>query len=266
MKIKEFFDSQLAEWPLALENYKAVQNAERKEITVGDLSGSVLLIPSRSRSTLAKLTPGELLESNCFLCNSNRPFQQNSFEIIPGWDLLVNPYPILPFHFTIASKSHIPQSPDMEMGLQLADILDDMVVFFNGAGAGASAPHHKHFQAVGKHELPLISLIDGISDDKVHDLNLPFSIIMDKEEIKNLKETANIFYWKNKETGKLCALAIPRKSHRPSHFFEAPPKRRAFSPGAIDMAGVLVTPYKEDFDAVTSDDIREIYEQVAFLK
>lgn len=34
------------------------------------------------------------------------------------------------------------------------------------------------------------------------------------------------------------------------------------SPGAIDMAGVLVLPRKEDFEKVDKSDIHQIYEEV----
>ena len=36
------------------------------------------------------------------------------------------------------------------------------------------------------------------------------------------------------------------------------------SPGAVDMAGVIVLPCKEDFESVTRADIRRIYDEVSF--
>jgi hypothetical protein len=36
------------------------------------------------------------------------------------------------------------------------------------------------------------------------------------------------------------------------------------SPGALDMAGLLVTPRKEDFDRITESDITKIYKEVAY--
>jgi hypothetical protein len=34
------------------------------------------------------------------------------------------------------------------------------------------------------------------------------------------------------------------------------------SPGALDMAGIIVTPRKEDFNKITPEDIRSIMQEV----
>ena len=99
-------------------------------------------------------------------------------------------------------------------------------------------------------------------DKDLQSLSLPFSIIKEKEQIKELEGPLNAFFWINNK-GLKRAIAIERKAHRPKEFFLPPPYRRAVSPGAIDMAGVIVTPYKEDFEKIEPKEILEIYRQVS---
>ena len=257
----DFFDDQLKRWSFAAKNAKALENVQKKEFRLGDLNGYVQFNPSRAVSTLAKLDKNTLSSRPCFLCTGNRPKEQKAFEILPGWDLLVNPFPILPYHFTIVNKNHIPQDINNETGLRLASKLSGMVVFYNDVGAGASAPDHMHFQAVPLEELPLIRLLEK-EWDNFEELKLPFKIMTDPSKILENKRPLNCFYWQS--GGSLRFVAIWRKAHRPKAYFLEPPLRRAFSPGAIDMTGVLVTPLKEDFEAINFEDIEKIYREVAF--
>lgn len=258
--MNSLIDHQLQKWELASKNYKDLQFARIKKIKIGDLEVKVQCNPARAVSTLAKVESRDIKSRPCFLCSANRPAEQDKYEILPGWDLLVNPYPILPFHFTIASTSHTPQHLYFEEGKKLAERLPGMVVFYNDSGAGASAPDHLHFQAVPLEELPLIRLL---KDNEPQSLRLPFKIYTEEKEIKECKYPQNAYFWKDGE-GVVKMISIPRKAHRPESYFKSPPLRRAFSPGAIDMAGVLVTPFEEDFEATDSVDIINIYQQTAF--
>ena len=54
-----------------------------------------------------------------------------------------------------------------------------------------------------------------------------------------------------------------RRKHRPDAYF-APGKSGIFvSPGAIDMAGVVITPRLSDFQRLTADTVRGIYREVS---
>ena len=53
-----------------------------------------------------------------------------------------------------------------------------------------------------------------------------------------------------------------RQKHRPEAFFMEGEKRIYVSPGAIDMAGVIVTPKEIDFERLTSDIVGCIYREV----
>ncbi|MDE6511510.1 MAG: DUF4922 domain-containing protein, partial [Muribaculaceae bacterium] len=158
----EFIDAQLAVWPLARENYQALGRTERRSIRLGDLLVGIQHNPARIVSTGAKTDAKAIAERPCFLCADNRPPQQTALEIVDGWELLVNPYPIFPTHFTIVSRSHRPQEGfPMDM-VMMAEKLPGHTVFFNGKVAGASCPDHMHCQAVKTLESPLRQLIERV--------------------------------------------------------------------------------------------------------
>jgi hypothetical protein len=55
------------------------------------------------------------------------------------------------------------------------------------------------------------------------------------------------------------ALLFPRSKHRPDVFFTG---EFTVSPATIDLCGMFVTPVESDFNRITGDDIRRIYQEV----
>lgn len=256
-KIKIFYEEQLKNWKLAKQNFESLRHIKKKPVKIGGIEGYIQYNRARAVSTLAKVDSTTIESRKCFLCQCNRPLEQKKIEILPGWELLVNPFPIFPYHFTIASTKHVPQKLDLDTGISLAKKLTGLVVFYNDSGAGASAPDHSHFQAVPIKELPLIKFFDKGIDFQT----LPFKIETEEQIIKDSELPVNLYFWQQ-ESGEVRFIAVKRTSHRPKEYYQQPPKRRAVSPGAIDIAGVIVTPKKEDFEALTDSDIFNIYKQV----
>ncbi len=281
----EYIDSQLAEWPLARENYQALGRTERRSVQLGDLTVGIQHNPARIVSTAAKTDAKTLAERPCFLCKSNRPPQQVGVEISDGWELLLNPYPIFPTHFTIVSKDHQPQEGLPLDMVTMAERLPGHTVFFNGKRAGASCPDHLHCQAVKTHELPLMQLIEKkhslnagrVATHKTLELDVPFgfiSIIITPDidgmsELSTIEDTIgkdyikegrlNAFVWID-SSGLLRICAVRRNMHRPSCYGTGE-GQHLISPGCIDMTGVLIAPLKKDYDTLTEADIREIYQE-----
>lgn len=262
--IIEFFNRELAKWELARKNVEALELVKRKSFDLGNgLKGYVQYNPARKVSTIAKTDPETLRNRKCFLCPEHRFGEQNYIEIIPNWHLLINPYPIFKYHFTIASKHHIPQTPDFNLGVRLAKALPGMTVFFNDVGAGASVPDHFHFQAVPNGSFPFLNFVENGG-------TLPFKaitgIIKSGEENSKIpylfENPVNMFFTETDEG--ISYLIIPRKTHRPSSYFLPPPERRLVSPGAADIVGVLITPEEEDFEKLNDQEITEIFRQVTF--
>lgn len=281
----EYIDAQLAEWPLARENYQALGKTERRSMQLGDLTVGIQHNPARIVSTAAKTDAKTLAERPCFLCKKNRPPQQVGMEIAEGWELLLNPYPIFPTHFTIVSKNHKPQEGFPLDMVTMAEKLPGHTVFFNGKRAGASCPDHLHCQAVKTHELPLMQLIEKrhsldagrVSSSESLGLDVPFgftSIIITPDldgmsELARIEDSIgreyisegrlNAFVWID-DNGLLRICAVPRNMHRPS-CYGSDEGQHLISPGCIDMTGVIIAPIKKDYDTLTEDDIKKIYKE-----
>ena len=76
----------------------------------------------------------------------------------------------------------------------------------------------------------------------------------------------NIFIWTDKKQNKEYAIVIPRSKHRPDRYFAEGEEKLLVSPGALDMAGLIVTPREEDFNKITTADIENIIREVGFPK
>lgn len=291
--INTMIERQLYSWPLARDNFFNLGKVRRKPVILGDLAGAVQFNPARILSTGANVDKKSISSRPCFLCKDNRPECQASIPWpTSDWELLVNPYPILPVHFTIASASHVPQERIPADIMLMAEAAPSLAIFFNGARAGASAPDHLHLQGVLASELPLLHLAEkfhpetqaGIMSSAEAGLNVPFHFLsavitpdiegmrdaaallsafgMDGITGKNDPGLVNAFFWIGKGGSMRCVI-VPRKRHRPLCYGSSG-EEMLVSPGAIDMAGLMITPREEDFGRLDADKMREIYSDVAF--
>ena len=62
------------------------------------------------------------------------------------------------------------------------------------------------------------------------------------------------------------AIVIPRSEHRPDRYFAEGEEQLLVSPGALDMAGLIVTPREEDFHKITTTDIENLIREVGCSK
>ncbi len=278
--LKEFVELQLAAWPLAKKNHDALAQCLRRKFRIGDLDGAFQYNPARIRSTGADTSDKGVASRKCFLCSENRPTEQIAVPIEEGWELLVNPFPIFPMHFTIASNVHRPQHEIAFEIISMAEKLEGMTVFFNGSKAGASAPDHSHMQAVLTEELPLMRLIEeshtpdkpGIASASELGLDLPFDVVSalitpdpsGMRDIVGMLDPAdgllNFFAFIGRD-GWLRLVRVERTAHRPTCYYSEESDRLLVSPGCVDMAGIVITPRKEDFDRITVADIDRIYRE-----
>lgn len=292
--INDFVDLQKELWPMAHENYDRLREVKRKPLQLGALSGAAQLNPARIVSTGAKVDAKSVAKRPCFLCAANRPKEQLALPWFERWELLLNPFPILPIHFTIASCYHQPQACIPEDIIAFAEMAPDLCFFYNGAHAGASAPDHLHTQAVLSSELPLMRLVEelhpdtkpGLMQSSEMDADLPFGFVSavieptqegmrasyvmthlcgyDNETKEADPGLVNAFAWIGK-CGLLRMVVIPRRAHRPSHYSATDPdKHFMVSPGAIDMTGLMILPRPEDFDRMTPQIAKDIYKEVAY--
>lgn len=173
------------------------------------------------------------------------------------------------------------------------------VLFYNGAKCGASAPDHFHFQAVKQSDVPVIQQWERLMETAVRETEIktengntyssfqitsyicPIQVFICNHSTDILPEMINqyleslplhegeseprynLFAWQDKQRGFTMAY-FPREEHRPACYTATRGEQLLVSPGALDMAGLLVTPRKEDFDRITESDITKIYKEVAY--
>lgn len=292
-QINSFIERQLAEWPVAATNFARLRDVKRKGLTIGALEIGIQFNPARIISTGAKIDTASIKQRPCFLCASNRDKLQFALDFIDQWELLLNPFPIFPVHFTVAHKNHQLQGTIPLDMASMAEKASDLTLFYNGAHAGASAPDHQHAQAVLTSELPLMRLTEkthtsdssSLMFSEETGLDLPFHYVSmvitpDPEGYRLLQRASeafgvdaltkspdcgllNAYFWMDNR-GLLRIVIIPRKRHRPACYGTADEHEFLISPGAIDMAGIIITPRQSDYDKITAQDVRNIYADVAF--
>lgn len=264
--IIRFIDEQRGCWPLADTNHHTLREATRASIEVQGYPFSILCLPSRAASNKADLSKEAISRRRCFLCRSNRPEQQRYLPI-GRYDLLVNPYPILPGHLTIAATEHTPQNITSHISdiAAIARKLEGYTVFYNGPRCGASAPDHLHFQAVPTSEMPVWNHIQKIFWSHIHLSGNHKEITAEiGRQLKALPHTpdhepkVNILMRLLPDGQTLEALLFPRLRHRPDSYGEV-----LVSPGTLDMSGLLVTPRADDLLRLDARMISHIFEQVA---
>lgn len=279
--ISRFFNRQLEVWTDARHRFRDLKHVETRQF-----SDQLKLQwnPARIVSTGAKIDKKTLGERPCFLCDKNRPKEQMSKQIDEKFHLLVNPFPILPVHFTIPARKHQPQLIYKNYGEmhRFISLHSDLMVFYNGPKCGASAPDHLHFQAGTNGILPLqtnwqrlsrnltdiISLNDEEKISVVRDFIVPAFVIISKsaesdealfrrlykampQRSDETEPMMNIISWRKGE--EFISVVIPREKHRPEAYFAEGDAQFVVSPGALDMSGLIITPREEDFRKLTEE-------------
>ena len=156
--VERFFVDQLDRWQQANERYEDLKLVEVKSMDAGGCKVSVQFNPARIVSTGADVKASAISERPCFLCGANQPKEQTGLPLLGKYLLLVNPFPILPQHFTIPLYGHRPQRIlpyYADMMKMVEGMGEKWMVFYNGAMCGASAPDHMHLQAGSRGVVPL---------------------------------------------------------------------------------------------------------------
>jgi len=295
--LQRFFNRQLEKWEDARQRYQDLRNVKTRDLAEGASSIKVQWNPARMVSTGASIDKKAIAERPCFLCEANRPKEQTKKSVDAHFDLLVNPYPILPIHFTIPSVKHEPQRIRENYGEihKLLEEYPEIMVFYNGPKCGASAPDHAHFQAGTSGRLPLqlswqrlsrnlttiISLNEGEDISLIEEYPCPALLIRshsqysDEQLFLRLYEALtmqdddaepmmNIVSWRHDD--EYLSVIFPRGKHRPDCYYAQGNDQFVISPGALDMAGLIITPRQEDFERLTPEKALSILNEVSLSK
>ena len=287
--ISRFFNRQMEKWADARHRFRDLKHVETHQLSD---QLKVQWNPARIVSTGAKIDKKTLGDRPCFLCDKNRPKEQISKQIDERFLLLVNPFPILPIHFTIPARKHQPQSIYKNYGEmhRFLSLHSELMVFYNGPKCGASAPDHLHFQAGTSGILPLqanwqrlsrnLTDIISLNDDEkialIHDFVVPAFVIISKSEDSDealfqrlyksmpvrgdeTEPMMNIIAWRKGD--EYISVVFPREKHRPEAYFAEGDAQMMVSPGALDMSGLIITPREEDFRKLTEESATAILQE-----
>ena len=187
-EIEAFFQKELKEWPEAAKRYKALEDVQTKELQLGEGTLAAQWNPARIVSTGASIDKKTISERPCFLCDNNRPKEQHKLMTEKHYQILVNPYPILPQHFTIPMRRHTPQSIYSSFGTlrRMAWDMPKHIVFYNGPLCGASCPDHMHLQAGSRGIVPLER------DWTMYEKNLRKLYPLTGEQMASMEEAGNV--------------------------------------------------------------------------
>lgn len=287
---KELLQSQLKEWDLARINFEALNRVKTKEFHFDGFKIRVQFNPARIQSSAAKVDAKSIQERKCFLCPNNLPKEQRGIDFAKNYQILVNPFPIFPEHFTIPTYEHTDQLIFNRYGdmLDLAKSLCEYTIFYNGPKCGASAPDHAHFQAGIKGFLPIENDIESLPKETIYTTESTAASVLKnyqrncflietkdrKEAIRffkllyNLLEVKegdqepmmNIITWY--ENNIWYSYIFPRQKHRPACFFAEGEENLLISPASVDLGGVFITPLEKDFEKITKEDISLILKEI----
>lgn len=290
-ELEHLFERQLAEWPMVKNGFAALDSVKIKTVKVEDATFKVQFNPARIRSSAAKIDAASLKARRCFLCDENRPVEQQSIAWDDEYKVLVNPYPIFPKHFTVVCSRHTDQRIAGRMAhmMEMAEAFGDYEIFYNGPHCGASAPDHMHFQAGNKGFMPWLSDLSRVGED----------ILLRKGDavmgVANIVRAAVVIRAMSIESGAemfhrlmemlpvpagdsepmvnvLCSKScrewtisvFPRKRHRPSCYDAEGDDNILISPASVDMGGVLAIPLEKDFYKIGVREIEQIFGEVCY--
>jgi hypothetical protein len=264
-EVNRLFEEQLASWPALARGTEALQQARTKQVDVNGYTVLVRHLPHRIASTTAAVDRESLARRPCFLCAGNLPPEEIGLRFNEELTIYANPFPILDRHLTIAHRDHRPQriAGQIDNMCALAEALPDYLVSYNGPQSGASAPDHLHFQACAISGVPVQGDVRRVQNGVIPDYARNALVFDDVAELKRAigdgkpEPMLNLAMFRT--AGTLNAVLFPRKKHRPSVFYSG---QFTVSPATIDLCGVFVTPVESDFERISGEDIRRIYEEV----
>ncbi len=298
-----FYNRQLDRWEEVRNRYSELQGIQEKQL--GELTAQ--FNPARIVSTGASIDKAAIAKRPCFLCKENRPAQQISKPVFnrngdQEMEILVNPFPIMPEHYTIPLTKHEPQAiyDHFQFIRQILTQYPRLMVFYNGPLCGASAPDHMHLQACTSGLVPVqkswqrlirsfrpimensegegISLITGYvcpvfairtfhGDTEKKMFRRLYRALAHLTEVTENENTPggepmmNIVAWTQNDEH--ITLVFPRKKHRPDCYNKSGKEQILVSPGALDMAGLIITPREEDFNKLDADTAAAILREVS---
>jgi hypothetical protein len=164
-RVAALLRQQRSTWDMLRNGYAGLEQVRTRVLPFDGIRIEIQYNPGRITSASAKVDPKSIRDRKCFLCPANLPPEQRGLVLEGDYLLLCNPFPILPEHFTIPHRAHVPQRIGQAFGAFLSmsrSLGPDDSVFYNGPACGASAPDHLHFQAGTAGFMPIEHELDSL--------------------------------------------------------------------------------------------------------
>jgi hypothetical protein len=294
---------QAANWPMLRSGYEGLKQVKTRRLENPEARESYIIVqhnPARIRSTAASVDHASVQSRRCFLCPENLPSEEMGLEYGDDFIIACNPFPVLDRHLSIVHRRHVEQliAGHVETLLALArELGTDYLVLYNGPRCGASAPDHLHLQACSRRLLPIeasLGMVEFVSAGKAghsdggqdvgvledfgrnvivlrgnraDELSGALNQLLASFARATADESEPMINMISTHENELWTIYLfPRARHRPACFFAEGDGRITVSPGAIDMAGVIVVPREEDFARVGAREAFEIFSEVSASK
>jgi uncharacterized protein DUF4922 len=293
--VESLYRSQLLDWPEFSKAVSSLKKVRCRDVQADRRTVRLQLNPRRLANAIAPASADEVAARPCFLCTENRPKEQDSIPFENRWLVVCNPFPLLERHFVVIDREHTPQSIiNGTLGAMIRFTGESgYTTLYNGPRSGASAPDHLHFQALPPGSLPLEQQVPGQASASsagiFFDSRLPRRIFLAADNPGKLKDffstlietwsRINCRNFTNEPDMNLVVLprrhgspsqplvvVHPRFRHRPAAYYAPGADRLLVSPGAADMAGLVIVPRREDFDKLDGRLMRGIFEEVCLQK
>ena len=284
--LSSFLQWQVRGWPRLAAAVQALDGIETREVDLGERSATVQWNPGRQASTTAKIDAASLERRPCFLCPRHQPPEERGLPFGEQLVVLPNPAPITPFHLVLALRDHVPQELGgcLEPALAFASATaGHLAVLYNGPLCGASAPDHLHLQAFAAGCSPdegglpsartvvtrpgLRVRVDRGAYRQVFELSGTREQVAQgvREVVASVggvlgsagEPPVNLII--RGEGDGVRALVYPRGAHRPDCYTAEGDEQYLISPGALDMAGLVITVRRQDYERVDRALLGEIF-------
>ena len=277
-EIDLLFESQIEEWSQLSRGVEGLKRTRSRKFVVNGFPVVARHIPHRIESTTASIDPDAIRNRACFLCAENLPDPEKGLAFDQKFVIVCNPFPILKNHLSIVLREHTPQRIEGHFltMLELSAQLPGYVILYNGPECGASAPDHMHFQACLFDDIPLIKDLDSASGGVIPGYPRSTFVLKDSNKVRLGQRFSELFAALEvhnqdrvepminlvafRRDGECIVVVFPRSMHRPQVFHTG---ELTWTPGAIDLCGVVVLPVESDLDKITAADIQEVFGEVS---
>lgn len=282
--------TQKKNWPDFARGCRNLASVQTRQLA-GDYRVYLQYNSARAVSSGAAVDDASIRARPCFLCLENLPDAQKGILYRNDYLILGNPAPIFKDHFTVSALRHEPQDLTAALDTMIRLIRDAApayAIFYNGPQCGASAPDHLHFQMVPAKVLPLVrqagsmkrvKKISGVEYKAADHADRSVLVLESKSagalsgEFMRLLDIVQNELGQTKEPllnvigvyeeNRWRLIVVLRRKHRPAAYYAKGYQRIFVSPGAVDMAGVVVTPLQADYERLDFHAIRAIYREVS---